>query len=483
MSTEPGILARNTSYFTLALVGQKVISFLYFTFLARLLGPTSIGKYVFALSLTTIFSVLLDLGLANVLTREVARQPSSAERYTRLIIGFKTAAMLFVVATVVGFVWLTGYPPLTRQLVYIACLVMILDSFTLTAYSAIRGFQNLIWESIGTILMQVVVAAGGFLVATFTHDLRWFISALVLAALVNCFYSLWQLRQRYSIKLRPRWDILDYKFLFRLTWPFALAAILTRLYGYLDTVLLSLLSGDQAVGIYSVAYKITFALQFIPAAFSASLFPGFSAYFNQAPEKLAATFMRGCIYLFAIAVPVAFGIIGLASEIVSSIYPAFINSILPLQVLIFSLIFLFLTFPVGALLPACDRQLRQTGNLALATGSNLVFNLILIPRYGPLGAAFASLVSTFILLAAGWLVARKLVKLDNVFLYKRLAAILTAGLIMFGFVWWLKSQINFLLVIPIAGIVYSIILLTLRGITWQEMVDLFRLVFKRQPIN
>ena len=75
MLAEPAALVRNTSYFTLALVAQKVISFLYFTFLARLLGPEAIGKYIFALSLTTVFSVLLDLGLANVLTRQVAPPP------------------------------------------------------------------------------------------------------------------------------------------------------------------------------------------------------------------------------------------------------------------------------------------------------------------------------------------------------------------------------------------------------------------------
>ena len=483
MTTEPAVLARNTSYFTLALVAQKVISFLYFTFLARLLGPASIGKYVFALSLTTIFSVLLDLGSANVLTREVAREPGSAERYARLIIGFKLAVMLVVVGLAAAFVWLTGYPLITRQLVYIAAVVMVLDSFTLTAYSTIRGFHNLIWESIGTVLMQAVVAGGGLAVSFFTHDLRWFMAALALAALVNCGYSLWQLRWRYLIKLKPHWNVIDYKFLARLTWPFALAAVLTRLYGYLDTVLLSLLSGDQAVGIYSVAYKITFALQFIPAAFSASLFPGFSAYFKQAPEKLAATFMRGCIYLTAIAVPVALGIIALAPEIIRKIYPAFTDSIVPLQILIFSLIFLFLTFLVGALLPACDRQLRQTGNLALAAGSNLILNLILIPIWGPLGAAAASLISTLVLLSAGWLVARQLVRLDNKFLSQRLGAIMIAGLIMLVLAWWLKYYIHFLAVVPVAGVVYTALLLGLGGVTRQEIKELTRVILKRQPVQ
>jgi len=479
MSTEPQALALNTSYFTLALIMQKVISFLYFTFLARLLGPELIGKYVFALSITTVFSVLLDLGLANVLTREVARNHTNAERYIRLIVGFKLIAALVVAALVVIFVTVTVYPVITRQLVYIAAIVMVLDSFTLTAYSAIRGFHNLIWESLGTVLMQITVALGGFVASFFTHDLRCFMTALVLAALVNCLFAWRQLTQRYFVKIAPRYNMADLKFLGQLAWPFALAAILTRVYGYLDTVLLSLLSGDKAVGIYSVAYKITFALQFIPAAFSATLFPSFSAYYALAPEKLSQTFMRGVIYLSAIALPVSLGIIALAPEIISTIYPSFIEAVLPLQILIFGLIFLFITFPVGALLPACNRQMRQTGNLAMAAGINLILNIILIPLWGPLGAAVASLVSTLVLLIAGWLVVSQLIKLDHKWLGYKLGRLIISAGVMFVAAMWLKKYLTFVFVIPLAGAVYISLMILLQAVSWQELRQLIKIIVRR----
>ena len=62
-------IAKNTSYLTLALVFQKIISFTYFTLLARYIGPASLGKYYLALSFTTIFAIFIDLGFANVLIR------------------------------------------------------------------------------------------------------------------------------------------------------------------------------------------------------------------------------------------------------------------------------------------------------------------------------------------------------------------------------------------------------------------------------
>ncbi|MBI5466269.1 MAG: flippase [Candidatus Kerfeldbacteria bacterium] len=483
MSSEPGVLARNTSYFTFALVAQKVISFLYFTFLARLFGPEQMGKYVFALSLTTIFSVFLDVGLATVLTREVAREPAVAERYVRLIFGFKVLASWLVVAAVAATVNLLGYPELTRQLVYLACLVMVLDSFILSAYSAIRGFHTLLWESLGTILVQVILAVAGVLVSLLTHDLRAFMAALALAVSVHFIYALWQLKGRFGVQLKPLFNWPGWRSLLVLTWPFALGAILTRAYGYVDTVLLSFLAGDRAVGLYSIAYKITFALQFIPTAFAASLLPGFSSYFVADKAKLAQVFSRSVVYLTAIAMPVSLGIMTLAPEIIRSIYPAYVESIVPLQILIGSLIFLFATFPVGSLLPACNRQGRHTLNIGLAAACDVALNLVLIPRYGPWGAALASFISTAVLLALGWSVARHLVQYDGRDLSLRLLKIFFSGLVMAALAWQLKSFVHFTAVIPLAGVVYLTLLIGLGGVSWSELKLLWQIVIRRKGMG
>src|SRR3989338_3907847 len=74
-------IAKNTSYFTLALVLQKIISFTYFTLIARALGPEDLGKYYFAISFASVFSILIDIGLTNVLTREIAREKNKANIY------------------------------------------------------------------------------------------------------------------------------------------------------------------------------------------------------------------------------------------------------------------------------------------------------------------------------------------------------------------------------------------------------------------
>ncbi|MFA4937565.1 MAG: oligosaccharide flippase family protein, partial [Patescibacteria group bacterium] len=336
MSTEPRALARNTTYFTFALIAQKVISFLYFTYLARIFFPEDIGKYIFALSFATIFSVLIDVGLGYVLTTEVAKDKTKAQGYWQNVIGFKIIALLVVVGLVFLVINLLNYPLLTKQLVYIACAVMVIDSLVLSAYSLIRSWQNLWWESLGTILFQIVVAFSGLCIAQLTRDLRWFMLALIIGGLVNLIYSWHKLKVKFGINLWPRFDSKIIKCLLILAWPFGLALILTRIYGYLDMVLLSLLAGDRDVGFYGVAYKITFAFQFIPSAFAASLLAGFSAYFVNSRHLLAQTFERSIHYLNMIAIPLAFGIVVLAPKLITIIYPNYQPAILPLQILMIS---------------------------------------------------------------------------------------------------------------------------------------------------
>ncbi|MCK5358508.1 MAG: oligosaccharide flippase family protein, partial [Elusimicrobiales bacterium] len=88
-------IAKNTSYFTFALILQKVLSFTYFTILARNLVPEQLGKYYLAISFTTIFAIFIDLGMANVLTREIAKAKNMASAYLGAIIAIKLPLAIF----------------------------------------------------------------------------------------------------------------------------------------------------------------------------------------------------------------------------------------------------------------------------------------------------------------------------------------------------------------------------------------------------
>ncbi len=463
-------IAKNTSYFTSALIIQKLISFVYFSYIAVKIGAGNLGSYTFALYFTTIFAVLIDIGLSNVLVREVAKFREKSQQYLSAVMSVKVPLAILVYAAV----WLTinflDNPVLVKQLVYLAGIIMVLDSFTLTFYAFLRGHQNLKLESIGTIIFQLIVFVTGIVIVNLTDDLRILIIAILFASFFNFCYSGILLKVKLGLKFLAKVDKSIVKTLLLFTIPFALAAIFTRVYGYLDTVLLNQMIDSKAVGYYSIPYKITFSLQFIPMALVASLYPAFSSYFVQSKELLKSTFEKSLVFLGMIGVPVSLGTIALARPLMLKVYTSeYELSILPLQILLISLVFLFFNFPLGSLLNACNRQSRNTIHIGVVMIVNLILNLLLIPRYSYNGAAVASSISTVLMFALQMFVARQIVTLDLKYLLAKFGAIALAGATMYFSLSYLLNFINFILLIPVGGVIYLVVLYLLKGLTKEDL--------------
>ena len=471
-------IASNTSWFTAALVLQKIISFVYFTYLARVLGAEDLGRYVFALSYVTIFSIILDFGLSNLVTREVAKDQSISQKIYSNVLGFKTLSFIIAAALAILVLHLLNYPLPVRQLVYLALFLMIIESLVLSSYAVLRGHHNLRFESIGTILVQLLIAVLGIGVLQFTRQVIWLIVVMVLANLLHLVYVWLLLKLRLRIKIRIDFDRQFIIPLLKVALPFALAAGFTKIYSAFDQVLLSKLAGSQALGFYAVAYKLTFALQFVPLALVAALYPAMSTYYISDRQMLGKTLTKAVYFLLLLTIPLSGGVVVLARDFISSLYTdSFLPAVLPLQILILSLTFLFINFPLGSLLNATDRQSLNTLNIGLALVVNIVLNIILTPRYGAVGAALSSLSSTIFLFIISWRAAVKIVTVD----YKHLLVVAAKTLlstIVMVFVIILFSRYMYWAVAALIGaIVYwllQFILGTVRREEFVQLIDSFK---------
>ncbi|MDD5566837.1 MAG: flippase [Patescibacteria group bacterium] len=482
-SYHPDRIARNTSYLTLALAIQKVLSFAYFIYISRAVGHEELGKYLFALSVTTIFGIFIDIGLNSVLTREIAKDPEKTSTYLNTTFSLKLLTSLAAYGAVIVFINILGYPEVTKQLVYLSGLVMILDSFTLSFYAIFRGHQILKYESIGVIINKVVVIGVGVLGVLAHRGVKFLILAILFGSLFNVIYTLILLLVK--IRWRPAFFLnrAVLKTLLRIALPFAVASIFITVFAYIDTVLLNIMGGargDSYVGWYGTAYKLTYAFQFIPLALAAAVFPAMSSYFVVSRGLLARTFERAIYYLTVISVPIALGVFAIADKLIITIWgKAFEASIAPLRILVFSLIFLFASYPVGSLLNACNRQTRNTVNMGIAMVVNIILNVILIPHYTFIGTSIASLVAVFVLFVSGFIVVRQIIDYDKKFLLKTLFKTLLSGGIMLAVMMFLKPGLSVMLLIPIGIAVYFAVLFLVRGFGHKEYVRIYHSVMTK----
>jgi len=467
-------IAKNTSYFTFALILQKVISFAYFTILARTFVPDDLGKYYLAISLTTIFAIIIDLGLSNVLTREIAKDQEKANSHLASVLALKIPLSLLALASLWIFVQILNYESEIVYLAYLSAICMVLDSFTASFFACLRGFHNLKYESISSVIFQAIVLIFGIVAIGLHLNLYWMMTALVAGSVFNFFYSLILNRRIISGSLWSAFDKENTKNLWKISIPFALFGIYQKLYMYLDTVLLSIFAGNKYVGLYQVSFKIIFALQFLPMAFTASLYPAFSSYWKSNREQLAITFERAMNYLIIISLPISIGTVFLADKILLLFKPEYIEAKLSLQIIMVALIFIFINFPIGSILNACDRQKTNTNNMAISLVASIILNLILIPKFQANGASATVLLTNFLMFILGIISVPKIAAINFRKIYPTLAKSFAAAMLMSVLVYFMKNELNIFVVVTISAIIYFTLLFTLKAFRREDVISIYR---------
>ncbi|MFH1192473.1 MAG: flippase [bacterium] len=475
MSISSKQLAKNTSYFTIANILQKIIAFIYFAVISRMIGPDNLGKYTFALSFTAIFAIFIDIGLEKVLIRESAKNLENAQNYFSNALGIKIP-LLFLVAFVIFIITkLQPYPLITKQLIYIAVFIMAFDSFILTMECIIRGNQTLKYESISIVSYQVItmiIGIGGLLLG---RSIKVLVIALLTASIFRFFFTFIILIKKYKIYPKITYDKDIIKFLLKTIVPFAIAGLFLRIYTCADSILLYYLKGDIAVGFYSVPYRATAAFQFIPMAFVATLLPALSLFYVSSKDLLKRTFEKSLFFLTIISIPISFGIIALSKEIIIKFFGvAYTPSILALQILMTTLFFMFLDFPCGTLLNASNNEKINTYLMGGAMVINIISNLILIPRFGFIGSSVAMIISTLFLMILRMFYSYKVIKFDILHLVGKFFKTLIAGLIMFFGVIYIKSFFNIYITTLIGIFIYCVAILAIGALTTEDIKMVYR---------
>ncbi|MBU0731466.1 flippase [Patescibacteria group bacterium] len=479
-----GHLAKNTTYLTVASILQKLISFGYFIYIARMLGDINLGKYAFALSFASIFVIFMDFGLGPILTREGAKENKDITKYLGYVLAIKSFLIVgSILAMIIAINWLGSARDFAQydiNLVYLAGVIIILDTLTFSFYSVYRALQKLKYEAIGIMCYQVIIAAVGVYILSSGYQAMGALLAILAGSIFNFFYSLYLVFIKGKYKPKIKIDRKTAFNLLKIAAPFALAGIFFKLNGSVDTVMLKSIAGDRFVGWYNVAFKMTMALTVLPGAFATAFFPAMSYYFKHDKTKLKTIFEKSIVYLTVISLPISVGVILIARPLIITIYTdAFEASIIALQIFMASLFFLFINYPIGNFLNAVNRQTINTINMGAALLLNIVLNIFLIPRLTYIGAAISALVSTVFLVCLGAPWVYKMIKFDFKFLFIRFIKVVLACSVMGLIIYFLKDSVNLLLVIIIAALAYPALILLIKAVTIDEIKALKQSILKK----
>lgn len=478
-------IARNTTYVTIASMLQKVISFVYFGYLADSIGGEQLGKYSFALAFTSVAIIFMDFGLGPLLTREIAKDEDSLQQQFNQFFSIKLWLMVIVLVVLFPVAFFSDMVFATVDhvdvvLISIGAAIIVFDTLTFTLFSLFRARKQLLWEAIGIVLYQTTILLFGGFALWKNLPLPVVLSALLVGSALQFFYLFIVARIRLQLRFHYtfKWSLA--KRLLQLAAPFAIAGIIFRLNGTADQLMLKIMSGDSYAGWYNLAFKLSFALTVLPGAFVTSYYPAVSYYFIHAKDKLHGAFENGIIYMVLLSLPVVAGVAVLGDNIILRIWGIdFEASIQPLWILMTALPFVFLNYPVGNFLNAVNKQKVNTLNMLIALAINVGLNAWLIPLYTFNGAAIASSVSSIVLVLLGLPWVYRIAPFRFGVIFSKTLRIAVAAAVMAGVVYMVELRFSLLVLIAIGAFIYGAAALIFGAVTRAELRSFAQAVLKR----
>ncbi|PIW94725.1 MAG: hypothetical protein COZ85_03680 [Candidatus Moranbacteria bacterium CG_4_8_14_3_um_filter_34_16] len=462
-------VAKKIAYNVLANSLSKILTIVLalasLSLITRYLGKEGFGDYATALAFLSFFSALADLGLNSSLTREISRPNASEKDIVSKIFSLRIVVSLLILLLAPFFVFLFPYSLEVKK----AIVLVAISFFFSSSYQVLNGiFQKklvmdkvALVEFLGKILQFLVI----FVAVKFQMGFLWVVSSLLFYMIFNFIGVFWWSRKYLIFNFKIDWEY--WKKFLKESYPIGISALVVFIYFKLDTILLSLLKTNSDVGIYNVAYKVIENITFFPAMIIGLVFPIFSQTIFSQKERFFEVSNNIYKVFWIIVIPLLVGTIFFSKQIIYFIGgPNFSQSVLVLRILIFALALIFFGNFFNSILIAGNKQNKLLKILSLVAIFNILLNLILIPKFSYLGAAFSSVFTEFLVVLGGVYVVSK--ELNYFPQIKNFSKIIFSGIIMVLF-FFLFRQYNFLVVGIIGSILY-ILSLWLLGVVKSDEI-------------
>ncbi len=371
-------------------------------------GSGVYGGYAALLSLSFLLSIVLDLGITNYNTRNIAQHGHLMGKYLGGVAGLRVALMVLYAVLTLSIGLVLGYRGAPLGILGWLVLNQALVATILYLRSNIAGAQRFRQDSLLSVLDRVLlIGVVGWLLWGRTGGgpfrIEWFVMAQSGAYAVTLLVALVMVL-RLSGRVRPRWKPAFSFMVVRQSLPYALLILLMTFYYRTDTLMLERMLPDGAVqaGIYAQGFRFFEAFNMLGYLVAGLLLPLFSRILapGRAPVQVGpATDLHALVGLsFRMVLVGALAVAVVASlharEIMDLRYSEHTAQSAPaFAILMWCFVGVSTTYIFGTLLTA-GGDLRLLNWMA-AGGAllNIALNLVLIPRWQAEGAAWASLVT------------------------------------------------------------------------------------------
>ncbi len=371
-------------------------------------GSEEYGMYFSLLNFTFLFNILLDLGINNYTTKNVAQHPEVVPKYLGKVLVLRLMLFVLYAFFTTGLALVIGYE--MRHFVLLGFLILNQFFITIIAYirSHFAGMLHFKTDALISVLDRIllILFCGILLYGSITEipfKIEWFVWIQTVCygftLVVACWLLLAKLG-RPKVKFHKPFSLV----ILRQSLPYALLILLMMIYTRTDSVMIERLhpNGKFESGIYAQGFRLLDAFFMFGMIFTNLLFPLFSRMLKQ-KDSIENLLRLSSKLLIWGAISLAIFMYFNAHIILSFIYSEDVDSsTLPFQLLMFTFIGMCVTLIYGTLLTANGnlKFLNRVSGVGII--ANVIINAFLIPSYGAVGAAIATLITQSLVGVVQW---------------------------------------------------------------------------------
>jgi PST family polysaccharide transporter len=383
----------NTGWLMFDRVGRMGLGLFVGVWVARYLGPLQFGSLNFAVAFVALFGALTTLGLEMIVVREIVRSPSDAHEVLGTTFALRGAGATAAALIAVGAIRvLQPADHVAFLLVSILSVGIIfqafdtIDSFFLSQVQSkitvwAKSVVFLLFAGVKILAIKVHAPLWMFAVATAGETVLGAVGLVIGYRLTGGRILAWRARKTRAIHLLKE------------SWPILFSGLAIMVYMRIDTIMLKMMQGDAAAGLYAAATRVSEVWYFIPMAIVSSVSPAIirakhrpEVYYGRLRSLFSAVTFLACVIGSGVA---------LASHlIIRTLYSSSYSSAGPvLAVHVWASVFVFLGV-AQAPWDISENLLKMSLYRTVAGAIvNVLINLFLIPRYSAMGAAIATVIS------------------------------------------------------------------------------------------
>jgi O-antigen/teichoic acid export membrane protein len=381
------------------LMGEQVLRLIANVFvaiyIARYLGAEQFGVLSYLLALTTFEIAISRLGMESIVVREAVTGDFKSPVVVGTAFALMLSASVVLCLTSTLFFTLAESSPELRSLSYILFLSPLFTAFYVIDFyyqSQLKAKYSAICKSIAIALSSILKLLFIFL----DFDVFWFVVAFLFDFAVLALIFLLMFTMDGHVNYLRRFSASCARRLLKSAWPMVLTSIAVLIYMKTDQLMIRYFMNMESLGIYTAAIKVYEGWVIIPSMLSVSLLP------------MMVSLKAGCrdVYalrmtqIFSLVIWLSFiallGVLALGGWFVPLLFGNDYLAAVPiLNIIMFASVFAALGSVSGRYFTVEGMEKKIAFRMLLSAAINIVLNYFLIPVYGIVGAAYATLFCLF----------------------------------------------------------------------------------------